>query len=432
MLLRHALPILEHLSHHSEAENHDLRQRLTRANEVVKYNLAKLEILKPKINKRYHEYEKLRLRLSAEPNSSGGAKRTSERSGNQRSHGWYNDPALDGTKKPLQAYQDADMAVKIHRSEAHRKIAVKRLNAHHDVTTGKKELQHLPDGAWERQEGRLANKAEDSLGDLSTLMQKVHLPKDSQAKTEKSAQFKERPVEGYPSLGPVAYPKVPSKIGLSRPPTQFKGISKQVETLHPTRIPHIPPKLSASPSPPPVPKKISDVGSSVEGTSPTISASTSKRSSLNTRDYTFVPSAYLENGAPLRTMFLPPDLRHKFLDVAKSNTEQNLETCGFLCGTLVSNALFISRLVIPEQKSTSDTCEMTNESAFFDYCDAEELVVLGWIHTHPTQTCFMSSRDLHTHAAYQAMMAESIAIVCAPSHEPSYVRFPYMSALSNS
>jgi len=41
--------------------------------------------------------------------------------------------------------------------------------------------------------------------------------------------------------------------------------------------------------------------------------------------------------------------------------------------------------------------------------------MLGWIHTHPTQTCFMSSRDLHTHFAYQVMMPESIAIVCAPS-----------------
>jgi len=42
-------------------------------------------------------------------------------------------------------------------------------------------------------------------------------------------------------------------------------------------------------------------------------------------------------------------------------------------------------------------------------------MVLGWIHTHPTQTCFMSSRDLHTHCGYQVMMPESIAVVCAPS-----------------
>lgn len=135
--------------------------------------------------------------------------------------------------------------------------------------------------------------------------------------------------------------------------------------------------------------------------------------------YTFRPSAYLENGKPLRTVFLPPTLRERFLAIAAPNTRNNLETCGVLCGTLISNALFISHLVIPEQESTSDTCETVNESALFDFCEREDVMVLGWIHTHPTQTCFMSSRDLHTHSGYQIMMAESIAIVCAPTKTPS-------------
>ena len=47
-------------------------------------------------------------------------------------------------------------------------------------------------------------------------------------------------------------------------------------------------------------------------------------------------------------------------------------------------------------------------------------MVLGWIHTHPTQTCFMSSRDLHTHVGYQVMIPESVAIVCAPSKQPDW------------
>ena len=90
-----------------------------------------------------------------------------------------------------------------------------------------------------------------------------------------------------------------------------------------------------------------------------------------------------------------------------------------LCGTVVSNAIFIQQVVIPEQESSSDTCEMINESAFFDYVDSHDgLMVIGWIHTHPTQTCFMSSRDLHTHCAYQIMMPEAIAIVCAPTKNP--------------
>jgi STAM-binding protein len=133
-----------------------------------------------------------------------------------------------------------------------------------------------------------------------------------------------------------------------------------------------------------------------------------------------VATAKTESGKPLRTIFINPNLRTEFLKIAAPNTQRNLETCGILCGTLISNAFFISKLVIPEQESTSDTCDTVNESALFDYVDTNDLMTLGWIHTHPTQTCFMSSRDLHTHSGYQVQMAESIAIVCAPKHEPSY------------
>lgn len=133
----------------------------------------------------------------------------------------------------------------------------------------------------------------------------------------------------------------------------------------------------------------------------------------------FRAAARLENGEPIRYVFLPDQLRSAFLKIAHSNTSQGLETCGILCGTPVNNALFVTCLLIPEQKSTPDTCETVNESAMLDYCIAEDLLIIGWIHTHPTQSCFMSSRDLHTQAGYQVMMPESIAIVCAPRHEPS-------------
>lgn len=135
--------------------------------------------------------------------------------------------------------------------------------------------------------------------------------------------------------------------------------------------------------------------------------------------YTFRPAAYLENGTPIRPIFLPAGMREEFLRVAAPNTRQGLEMCGILCGTSVNNALFISCLVIPQQTCTSDTCETDNEEAVMEFCMREDLMVFGWIHTHPTQTCFMSSRDLHTQSGYQVMMPESIAIVCAPRSEPS-------------
>ena len=44
-----------------------------------------------------------------------------------------------------------------------------------------------------------------------------------------------------------------------------------------------------------------------------------------------------------------------------------------------------------------------------------EIVQLGWIHTHPSQTCFLSSVDMHCQLSYQIMMPNGIAIVHAPT-----------------
>jgi STAM-binding protein len=37
--------------------------------------------------------------------------------------------------------------------------------------------------------------------------------------------------------------------------------------------------------------------------------------------------------------------------------------------------------------------------------------------THPTQTAFLSSVDMHTHFAYQKMLPEAVAIVCSPKFQ---------------
>ncbi|EMD00213.1 hypothetical protein BAUCODRAFT_136724 [Baudoinia panamericana UAMH 10762] len=159
-----------------------------------------------------------------------------------------------------------------------------------------------------------------------------------------------------------------------------------------------------------------------DGRSLTATPSPPPAARTSTNKYTFQPTATTEAGHPLRTVLLPPDLRRSFLNLAHPNTARNLETCGILCGTLISNALFISHLIIPDQHSTSDTCDTTErgDNALFDYCDSHELLVCGWIHTHPSQSCFLSSRDLHTSSGYQIMLPEAIAIVCSPRHNPDW------------
>lgn len=198
-------------------------------------------------------------------------------------------------------------------------------------------------------------------------------------------------------------PPVPRKMPLPAPQSPQTTPQSSLPSL-----PTLPTTLTNSAPPPPLklPAELTDPQP--------VKRTTSK-------NYQFGATARLENGDRLRTIFLPANLRHKFLDIAYPNTRRNLETCGVLCGTLIQNALFITRLVIPEQEVTSDTCDMKDEEELFKYVDGEDLMVLGWIHTHPMYECFMSSVDLHNHCAYQLMLPESVAVVCAPRYEPSLV-----------
>ncbi|KAI3623521.1 hypothetical protein CBS14141_003782 [Malassezia furfur] len=73
----------------------------------------------------------------------------------------------------------------------------------------------------------------------------------------------------------------------------------------------------------------------------------------------------------------------------------------------------------PASTGTSDSCTATSEEEVTALQLTEDLLTLGWIHTHPSQSCFLSSLDLHTQAGYQALLPEAVAVVCAPQHRPS-------------
>lgn len=116
----------------------------------------------------------------------------------------------------------------------------------------------------------------------------------------------------------------------------------------------------------------------------------------------------------LRDVLVPADLPRKFLVKAEHNTLKNVETCGILAGKLKNNAFVITHLILPKQSGTSDTCAAEDEEDIFMYQEPRDLITLGWIHTHPSQTAFLSSVDMHNQYGYQAMLPEAIAIVCAP------------------
>jgi STAM-binding protein len=133
-------------------------------------------------------------------------------------------------------------------------------------------------------------------------------------------------------------------------------------------------------------------------------------------DRTTKPSISLIEGG-LRSILIPDDTMRKFLDVARTNTLKNVETCAILGGKLQQHILTVTHIIIPKQTGTSDSCNTMNEEEIFDIQDQLQLITIAWIHTHPSQTAFLSSVDLHTQYGYQAMMPEAIAIVCSPKYE---------------
>ncbi|KAG7396177.1 hypothetical protein PHYBOEH_002674 [Phytophthora boehmeriae] len=120
----------------------------------------------------------------------------------------------------------------------------------------------------------------------------------------------------------------------------------------------------------------------------------------------------------IRTLEIPASIIAQFTLLASSNTNMppyGIETCGIMAGILHDRKLIITTLIIPKQEGSSDMCTMTNEEELYDFCFSNELLTLGWIHTHPKQDCFLSSVDVHTQCGFQSILPEAVAIVVAPS-----------------
>ncbi|KAK9926322.1 hypothetical protein M0R45_023560 [Rubus argutus] len=164
-----------------------------------------------------------------------------------------------------------------------------------------------------------------------------------------------------------------------------------------------PPQLIRQPSPPPVLAEVQDL---IPAISPQVSEVESELETLSSDEF-------LRAESPLELHISTTMMEH-FMKLAKSNTNKNLETCGILAGSLKNRKFFVTALIIPKQESTSNSCQATHEEEIFEVQDKQSLFPLGWIHTHPTQSCFMSSIDLHTHYSYQIMLPEAVAIVMAP------------------
>ncbi|KAI5307256.1 hypothetical protein KEM56_001771 [Ascosphaera pollenicola] len=379
--------VLVHLAGHPEAKIDTNRKVLRKLQNEVKQNLAKMESMKPRITKRHERYMEI---VRQREHTRSELQRQQQ---NVALPGYITDDSADASDATrfLEPAENKELAVQLAQREFHRRTALKTQSY-----------------------GSRAHGGEDLSKSIQRLGQQLHSSRTEQSRDNRlnAQQARLEPTSQSTALK-YNYPSVPSRQTRLEPDQYLVPIKPTPSSSEARIAPPLPAKITEVQrpheveAPPPIPGKVSHAEPAPEkGPSPT--------------DYVFKPSAMLEGGEPLRSVFISPEVRRHFIKIAAPNTSRNLETCGILCGSLVSNAFFISRLIIPEQEATSDTCEMVNESAVFDYCDADDLIVIGWIHTHPTQTCFMSSRDLHTHSGFQVMLKESIAIVCAPSQHPDH------------
>ncbi|PVI06912.1 hypothetical protein DM02DRAFT_609289 [Periconia macrospinosa] len=428
ILYRHANLILEHLQNHPQKHLPENRRALQAATATLPADLQKLEEIRPRIKRRHEEWVKRRKSQAKALESLEGAlpQELDGTSPNDRARWSYD-------RMTLNAEGNQSLAARLAQREVQRRDAARRSVRQAGVSEEEEQVRRTG-GMWGDWETDLRRQSRDEEDELSRQLQEFGQLQHNNYRTSQhssaSPSFQSPSSYNYPAVPSNTTHEqwLPSDIRLppagsvpARPPKEsLRRDSAPRPPAVPPKPPMRPPSTSYERPPPPVPGKYVEPLPSAPPAPKKIPSPRPTSPSPDLDEFTFKPSAYLENGDPLRSIFLPSQLRSLFLQAASSNTRLNLETCGMLCGILKNNALFITRLVIPSQTSTSDTCEMTNESELFDYCDSEELMVLGWIHTHPTQTCFMSSRDLHTHVGYQVMMKESIAIVCAPSKEPSW------------
>ncbi|KAJ3938972.1 uncharacterized protein N0V96_011084 [Colletotrichum fioriniae] len=434
MLWRHSILVLTHLKTHPDAklpENKALTKPLfDRQNKEV---FGLLEELKPQIDRDYKEWQS----MSASKQREDDEFTTRPTSYNEFA---ARDPTLSGNAKILDAADNQELAVSLAQRDYKRRDAARRATRQAGVSA-EEEQERRKGGRWEDWEqfsspATAASEEEDIRRQIEATRRRLDGTDGGRDEdTFNTSQASNYQGQVPPLRAPPSYSyNYPS---ISRP----RALEWEASPLEPQRTytppppqPPKPPKedftmmrqeLDAAPPMRPSKEPLTSyrppsTANALQGGVPELPAKEEVMPPAAKERLAFKPAAYLENGDPIRPVFLPTQLRDTFLNIASENTRRGLEMCGILCGRPVNNALFISCLLIPEQKCTPDTCETENESSMLDYCINEDLLVVGWIHTHPTQTCFMSSRDLHTQAGYQVMMPESIAIVCSPRHSPSY------------
>ncbi|RWA05567.1 hypothetical protein EKO27_g9544 [Xylaria grammica] len=430
LYLRYSTLVVDLLKTHPEyKKTPEAKKALQNKFLTIDVVFKNLEKIKPILERQYDAWKEAQSRQKVKPDDSRQS--SAGRPGSSSSYKQHasKDPALSYASRLLDAGENQDLAVELAQKEIQRRDATRKAAKKHGEAHWEQQERRTA-GFWENWTQDIADQQAEDEEVFRKQMESTrrNLDQDTNLPLTITRDTTDRP-SNPPSVFSYSYPKIARSVPVEYSPWHLK--SNETPLSQPAR----PPKQEAADYSPLVPERPAKTPYPSEPlshlqvdkqepqelpTRPPKLSDSNPEPPKKQQGVAFKPAAYLENGEPIRPVFLPRQLRRQFLEIASENTKRGLEMCGILCGTAVNNALFVRCLLIPEQKCTSDTCETENENTMLDYCMEEDLLMLGWIHTHPTQTCFMSSRDLHTQSGYQVMLPESIAIVCAPKFEPSY------------
>ncbi|KAJ2568079.1 hypothetical protein IW140_004167 [Coemansia sp. RSA 1813] len=393
--MRYVTVVIKHLPQMPDYNNPEHTKNRERTSKNAKKALSTLERLQPILQQRYEEYTKY---IASLPRPKAEVSTYSKRRGS----GLKGQLAL--APEPMPARRDS---LESHNGEARPKIHLSR----------------------EADQERYGYALDNTLKDLSISQnRKSSTASSTHASNNYNASVL---VEGMPPKPLPQPPLMPLRVPPELPARPSASVSSSHNNLYNHNAPAIAPEAEVHrPAIPPKPKEYHGGTTDVAPVSPTNNGYNDKEAAVKGEPKSFMPpcvidsdhQSFTEGGVRMRPIQLPEGVFEEFLDIATLNTKANLETCGILCGKQIpgQEALVMTTLIIPKQSATSDTCTTEKEEELFAEQMDRDLITLGWIHTHPTQTCFMSSLDLHTQCSYQLMLPEAIAIVCSPKHEPHF------------
>jgi len=104
----------------------------------------------------------------------------------------------------------------------------------------------------------------------------------------------------------------------------------------------------------------------------------------------------------------------------------NKETAGLLLGKHFNGIIYIDEIDVGDQQANAVHVEISDEAltnAVIKVSSRDDgHVIVGWWHTHPGHTSFMSSTDVSTQSRYQKLFPDAIAIVIDTSkYEGNYI-----------